>query len=218
MTRLLFAVLLLCLTLGCARKTGSESVVGAPRTTQVSAAKEGWTEVSTAGVRVSFPNNWQPLDLTRQDVIELTRQAHRDNPNAEQLVKVVQEAVQQGYLKLIVFNMDTLEGDFAQNANLAVTRVPADATLDLALRESAKEMQSMLAPGTRQVSEKVSLPAGEFGRIVSIIQQGQGRYVADAYLIPTAGQLYVFTFSAEEAERVEIAKIARECMETVRFE
>ena len=59
-----FAFILLGGVIGCNRE--QEKIVNAPRTESDSSVA-GWTDVSTSGIALRFPDGWELIDPTRED-------------------------------------------------------------------------------------------------------------------------------------------------------
>ena len=66
-----FAFILLVGLIGCSRE--HDKIVNAPPTESASSVA-GWTDVSTSGIALRFPDDWKLIDLTREGFEQGRRQ------------------------------------------------------------------------------------------------------------------------------------------------
>ena len=77
-----FAFILLVGLIGCNRE--HEKIVDAPRTESDSSVA-GWTDVSTSGIALRFPDDWELIDLTREDFEQAADRVFGSDPNCLRL-------------------------------------------------------------------------------------------------------------------------------------
>ncbi len=174
--------------LGCG-KTDSRSVVDAKPTESTTA--EG-KRFAAAGVSLTFPADWQTIDMT-QGQLGSALDALAKNPRGAEMAQAAKAVAQTGAVKLIVFDPGTSVPGFMNNVNLVVTPGANGLTLDQAL-DLSKAQLTALDPHV-SVS-KTTFPAGEFGRIESHLKTANGiPYVAIGYVQIGGNDLDVVTFS-----------------------
>src|SRR5262245_1360642 len=87
------AFILLVGGIGCNREP--EKIVNAPRTVADS-SDPGWTDVSTSGIALRFPTDWEIIDLTREDFEHALDRASGTDPKFAETRSQVSAAAQQG--------------------------------------------------------------------------------------------------------------------------
>lgn len=100
-----FAFILLVGLIGCNRE--HEKIVDAPRTESDSSVA-GWTDVSTSGIALRFPDDWELIDLTREDFEQGADRVFGSDPKFAELRSAASDAVEQGLFKLLAFEAATL--------------------------------------------------------------------------------------------------------------
>src|SRR5689334_12468937 len=76
---------------GCQSEAGSDPVVSTPRSE--SKIDHGWKEVTNSGFAISFPPDWDAIDLRRPDVAKACDDMFGTGPDAHKLKKVVMDRV-----------------------------------------------------------------------------------------------------------------------------
>ena len=95
-----FAFILLVGLIGCNRE--HDKSVNAPRTESASSVA-GWTDVSTSGIALRFPDDWKLIDLTREGFEHAADKVFGSDPKLAALRSQVSTAAQQGQIKLWAF-------------------------------------------------------------------------------------------------------------------
>ena len=93
-----FAFILLVGLIGCNRE--HEKIVDAPRTESASSVA-GWTDVSTSGIALRFPNDWELIDLTREGFEQGADRVFGSDPKFAALRSQVSAAAQQGLINCL---------------------------------------------------------------------------------------------------------------------
>jgi hypothetical protein len=131
-----FAFILLVGVIGCNRE--HEKIINAPRTESASSVG-GWTDVSTSGIALRFPNDWKAIDLTTGDLEQIDRVFGSD-PKFAEMRSRIRDAALQGTYKLMVFETATLGSGFATNCNVAMVDRPGEETLEQAVDENLRDL------------------------------------------------------------------------------
>ena len=75
-----FAFILLVGLIGCNRE--HDKIVDAPRTESASSVA-GWTDVSTSGIALRFPDDWKLIDLTRESFEQAADKVFGSDPELQ---------------------------------------------------------------------------------------------------------------------------------------
>ena len=122
-----FAFILLVGLIGCNRE--HDKIVDAPRTESASSVA-GWTDVSTSGIALRFPDDWKLIDLTRESFEQAADKVFGSDPKFAAVRSQVSAAAQQGLVKLFAFEAATLGSGVATNCAVGIQDMPGQATLE----------------------------------------------------------------------------------------
>src|SRR6476620_9505991 len=120
-----FAFILLVGLIGCNRE--HDKIVNAPRTESASSVA-GWTDVSTSGIALRFPDDWKFIDLTRESFEQPAGTVFGSNPKFAELRSQASDLARQGNLTLFALDTATLSGGFAAICNVLINDMPGQAT------------------------------------------------------------------------------------------
>ena len=161
-----FAFILLVGVIGCNRE--HDKIVNAPRTESASSVA-GWTDVSTSGIALRFPNDWKLIDLTRENFEQSEDKVFGSDPKFAETRSQVSAAAQQGLIKLMAFDTATLGSGFATNCAVGILDTSGQETLEQVADETLREIAPVVTNGTQPKLEYVSLKSGRFALIRSEI-------------------------------------------------
>ena len=212
-----FAFILLVGLIGCNRE--HDKIVDAPRTESDSSVA-GWTDVSTSGIALRFPDDWKLIDLTRESFEQGADRVFGSDPKFAALRSQVSAAVEQGLFKLFAFETATLSSGFSANCNVVIHDMLGQATLEQAAEATVGAMASLVTNGTQPKLEYVSLKSGRSALIRSEITTADPSVpvlVSLAYLNIKGSKLVAVTFTAPRTDETHIRTIAEQVMDAFRF-
>src|SRR5262245_18077307 len=145
-----------------------EQTISAPRT-ETNSSVAGWTDISTSGIALRFPNDWKAIDLTAGDLEKGIDLTFGSDPKYAQIVSQVREAAQQGMMKLVAFESATMGSGHATSCNVGLVYLPGEETLEQSVDEYLRDLASSLGPVITQQPnvEYVSLKSGRSALIRS---------------------------------------------------
>ena len=152
-----FAFILLVGLIGCNRE--HDKIVDAPPTESASSVA-GWTDVSTSGIALRFPDDWELIDLTKESFEQGADKVFGSDPKFAALRSQVSAAAQQGLYKLFAFETATLSSGFATNCDVVIQDMPGQETLEQVAEANLAAMASLVTNGTQPKLEYVSLKSG----------------------------------------------------------
>ncbi len=214
-TKLVPATLLLGLALGCA-KSEPTTTVSSTSTAKTAASGEtaplvGGKTVTAEGVSLTFPDDWQTVNMEK-DKLEESIKAVEKEPRGKEIAQAARMLGASGMVKMFAVDPKSSKPGFMNNANLVVQSGVGNATLDQALEGSKKQVEAM---GATTAVSKVTFPAGEFGRMESHMKAPNGsEYVAIGYLQINGGSINVVTFSCGPDQVKAFDAKAQEIMKT----
>jgi hypothetical protein len=144
-----FAFILLVGLIGCNRE--HDKIVDAPPTESASSVA-GWTDVSTSGIALRFPDDWKLIDLTRESFEQAADKVFGSDPKFAELRSAASDAVEQGLFKSLAFEAATLS-----TCSVGILDMPGQETLEQVADKSVRAT----APGKQpKLGEYVSLKSG----------------------------------------------------------
>ena len=212
-----FAFILLVGVIGCNRE--HDKIVDAPPTESDSSVA-GWTDVSTSGIALRFPDDWKVIDLTREDFEHGADRVFGSDPKFAALRSQVSAAVEQGLIKLFAFETATLSSDLATNCNVIIQDMPGQATLEQVADVNLREIAKIVTDGTQPTLEYLSLKSGRSALIRSEITTADPSVpvlVSLAYLNIKGSKEVVVTCGAPLTDETHIRTIADQVMDAFRF-
>ena len=181
-TNLIPAVLLLCVASGCGKSEPSPtpgSGASTPTARDTPSTPTDGKTVTAAGVSLTFPKDWQVVKMGK-DEMEASLKAMEKEPRGAEIAQAARSLGASGMVKMFAVDPKSSKPGIMNNANLVVQEGVGNATLDEALEGSKKQIETM---GMRTSVSKVTLPAGEFGRMESHMKAPNGsEYVAIGYM------------------------------------
>ena len=212
-----FAFILLVGLIGCNRE--HDNIVNAPPTESDSSVA-GWTDVSTSGIALRFPDDWKLIDLTTEDFEEAADKVLGSDPKFAGIRSQVSDAAQHGMYKLFAFETATLSSGFATNCNVVIQDMPGQATLEQVAEANLAAMASLVTNGTQPKLEYVSLKSGRSALIRSEVTTADPSVpvlVSLVYLNIRGSKQVAVTFTAPRTDETHIRTIADQVMDAFRF-
>ncbi len=212
-----FAFILLVGLIGCNREP--EKIITAPRTESGSSVA-GWTDVSTSGIALRFPDDWELIDLTEEGWKESVDTAVGSDPKFAEMRSMVSDAAQQGMIKLYAFETATLGSGFATNCNVVILDVPGQGTLEQVAEANLREIAPLETNGTQPKLEYVSLKSGRSAFIrseITLPNPSVPVLVSLVYLKIKGSKQVAVTFGAPRIDETHIRTIADQVMDGFRF-
>ena len=212
-----FAFILLVGLTGCNRE--HDKIVDAPRTESASSVA-GWKDVSTSGIALRFPNDWELIDLTREDFEQGADRVFGSDPKFAAVRSQVSAAAQQGMYKLFAFETATLSSGSATNCNVVIQDMPGQETLEQVAEANLAAMASLVTNGTQPKLEYVSLKSGRSALIraeMTTADPSVPVLVSLVYLNIKGSKQVAVTFTAPRTDETHIRTIADQVMDAFRF-
>ena len=206
-----FAFILLVGLIGCNRHDG---MADAPRTESPSSVA-GWTDVSTSGIALRFPDDWELIDLTREDFEQAADRVFGSDPKFAELRSAASDAAEQGLFKLLAFEAATLS-----TSSVGIQDMSSQETLEQLADETVRAMAPVVTNGTQPKLEYVSLKSGRSALIRSEmppLNPSVPVRVSLQYLNIKGLKLVVVMFRAPLTDETHIRTIADQVMDTFRF-
>jgi hypothetical protein len=141
-----FAFILLVGLIGCNRE--HDKIVNAPRTESASSVA-GWTDVSTSGIALRFPDDWKFMDLTRENLEQALDKVFGSDPKFAETRSQASAMAQQGTFKLLAFETATLSSGFATNCVVGIHDMPGQETLEQVADAWVRAIAPMVTNGTQ---------------------------------------------------------------------
>ena len=211
-----FAFILLVGLIGCNRE--HEKIVDAPRTESDSSVA-GWTDVSTSGIALRFPDDWKLIDLTREGFEHAADKVFGSDPKLAALRSQVSAAAQQGQIKLWAFETATLSSGFATNCTVVIQDMPGQ-TLEQVAEATIGEIAPIPTNGTQPKLGYVSLKSGRSALIRSEITTADPSapvLVSLEFLNIKGSKVVAVAFTAPRTDETHILAIAVQVMDAFRF-
>ena len=213
-----FAFILLVGLIGCNR--GHDKIVDAPRTESASSVA-GWTDVSTSGIALRFPDDWKLIDLTREDFEQSADRAFGSDPKFAEVRSQISAAVEQGIVKLLAYETATLGSSFSTNCTVVIQDLLVlETTLEQAADEEVRAMAPIVTNGTRPKLDYLSLKSGRSALIRSEITPPNPSIpvlVSLEYLNIKGSKLVTVAFTAPRTDETHVRTIADQVMDAFRF-
>jgi hypothetical protein len=219
-SRMLLAALLAApvgVALGCSRP--HDRIGDAPRTVKASALA-GWKEVNAAGVTLRFPEAWKVMDFATNDVNKGLDTVFGNDPKFAEARAQAQAAARQGLVKIFAIDASNWGKGFATNANVIVQNLPRPVTLEQATEGSAKELEPLLAPGTRPQIEYVDVAGGKVAAVDYEMKPPNPAVPSlsiRAYLAVSGQKMALATFTSAADKRAQLKEMSQKAMEVFRF-
>ena len=207
-----FAFILLVGLIGCNRE--HDKMIDAPPTESASSVA-GWTDVSTSGIALRFPDDWELIDLTRGDFEQGADRVFGSDPKFAELRSAASDAVEQGLFKLLAFEAATLS-----TCSVGILDMPGQETLEQVADKAVRATAPVVTNGTQPKLEYVSLKSGRSALIRSEIPPLNPSVpvrVSLEYLNIKGLKLVVVMFRAPLTDETHIRTIADQVMDAFRF-
>jgi hypothetical protein len=210
-----FAFILLVGLVGCNRE--HDEIADAPRTESASSVA-GWTDVSTSGIALRFPDDWKLIDFTKENFEQTLDKAFGSDPKLAALRSQVSAAAQQEQIKLFAIETATLGSSFATNCNVVIEDMPGQ-TLEQAAEATIGKIAPMVINGTQPKLGYVSLKSGRSALIRAeiTVDPSVPILVSLVYLNIKGSKLVEVTFTAPRTDETHIRTIADQVMDAFRF-
>lgn len=201
---------------GCGKSDPNAVITDTSR--KETATKDGWTEISTAGLALSFPKGWKAIDLTQGNMSKSQDAVFGNDPKFASMKAQVDAMSKQGLFKLFVFETDVPGAEGAgTNCNVTVTPGAGAGTLE-ASAEAGKAEIAKMTTGAPEITY-VDLPAGRAAMIVSKIKAPNMNKTMSSrvYMLKHDNDLVGITFTCPEEEDSKIEGIAKDVMQSFHF-
>lgn len=181
-----------------------------------------WQAVKTRGLSLKVPKDWQPFDLTSDQLNAVLDEAVRANEGFKASAEQMKAAAASGAVRLFVLGPMLADQAFRENLNVVVQPAPGAMTPSQLAEAYKGDMSALVIAGTEIRTSEIELPSGKFAKLQSVLSMttatGPQRISSQAYMIVHKNEVHTFTFSTLEAKATEFEKTADAIMKTLKFE
>ena len=159
-------ILVLSLGTACKKRAATDTSLGKVMPVADDKDDNGWPvyEVSSEGFALALPPDWRQFDMNPKTFEAKIQETLKQNPQLGPMVGNLRQQLTAG-VKFFGFDMATAGTGFATNVNVMRAPLPPGTTLDTAVADTVRQLES-LATVTKPVAhERLKMATGDRERI-----------------------------------------------------